>query len=793
MTDPRAKVVVDGDVTPLRQALRAGLQNVQQFGDQAATGLGKVNGPLEAIQGKFVALTAVLGGGALFSKAIEQTAKFQEESIQLGKSLGVSATSASTWIAALEDVGATTEEMSAASRGLLKHLNEDEGALNKLGLATRDSAGALRPMNDLLLDAIKLTGEYKEGTDRNVAASQLFGKGIDASSALLKLNSDTVRENADLMGELGMLVGQEQVDAYNAFDSAGDKAALVMKGFAHTVGNVLMPVVTKLAEWFVAIGPTAITVTRGAIGGLTAVFWGLKNAVVIVWEVLNGLVVTVAEPLRALGSGLYKLMTGDLKGAQDELMGWPARIGEAWGKAWDNIVASSTESRDRLSAIFNPDQTEAAPSGGGTRTATLKGKGDKDKDGAGSYMSYYEAMLAEEKRVQAVLTQGREYSKEEELAYWRWLTENLTMTTADQVAIQRKAAQLEVGIAQESRKQRDAIEQDSQRTVEQLALGTIELERTAAKAALDAEEITKVQLAQLEVEFEDRRYVVQASALQQRLDLLAADPDRNPVELARLKNELLLVEQQHEQQRLSLLSASNSALREQSTSMFGGGGLFSGIGDSFGTALDGLLQKTSTWGQALGTIFGGVKEAFLRNVVTEPASQWIASQARMLAMKLGFLTQEKGMQAAASATNVAVKSAEATAVVGANAAEAGSGAAASQASIPVVGPVLAIAAMAAIFAAVSGMGKGIKSASGGFDIPSGLNPITQLHEEEMVLPKQHANVIRQLAGQGGEGQGGGDAGPSIELHGVSAGEFFMASKRDLVAVLKALKRDFALN
>jgi hypothetical protein len=63
----------------------------------------------------------------------------------------------------------------------------------------------------------------------------------------------------------------------------------------------------------------------------------------------------------------------------------------------------------------------------------------------------------------------------------------------------------------------------------------------------------------------------------------------------------------------------------------------------------------------------------------------------------------------------------------------------------------------------------------------------------MVLPKQHANVIRQLAGGEGQGGQGGDAGPSIELHGVTAGEFFMASKRDLVAVLKGLKRDFALN
>lgn len=787
MTDPRARVVVDGDVTPLRQALRAGLENVQQFGDKAAGHFGTLSGPLEAVRGKFLAITAVLGGGALFGKAIEQTAKFQEESIQLGKSLGVNASQASTWIAALEDVGATTDQLSSAGRGLLKHLNEDEGALNRLGLATRDSAGALRPMNDLLLDAIKLTGDFKEGTDRDIAATQLFGKGIDASSALLKLNSDTVRENAELMAELGLIVGQEQVDAYNAFDSAGDKANLVMKGFAHTIGNVLMPVMTKLAEWFVAIGPTAITVTRGAIGGLTSVFWGLKNAVVIVWEVLNALVVSVAEPLRSLASGLYKLVSGDLQGAQEELMGWPARIGAAWSQAWDKIVASSTETRDRLAAIFTPDATEAAPSGGGTRNATLKGKDSKDKDGASSYMSYYEAMLAEEKRARAVLTQGRETSKEEELAYWRWLTDNLTMTSADQVAIQRKTAQLEIAIAREARQQRDAIEQDSLRTSEQLALGKIELERVAAKAALDADEITKAQLAQLEIGWEDQRYAVQASALQQRLDLLSADPTMNPVELARIKNELLIIEQQHEQQRLALTSSANTALREQGTNA----GLFNGIGDSFGTALDGLLEKTSTWGQALANVFGGVKDAFIRNVVTEPMSQWIASQARMLAMKLGFLTQEQGMQATASATNVAVKSAEATAVVGANAAEAGSGAAASQAGIPVVGPILAIAAMAAIFAAVSGLGKGIKSASGGYDIPSGLNPITQLHEEEMVLPKQHANVIRQLAGQDQAGGGAEPVAP-VELRGVSAAEFFMASKRDLVAVLKSLNRDFAL-
>jgi hypothetical protein len=37
------------------------------------------------------------------------------------------------------------------------------------------------------------------------------------------------------------------------------------------------------------------------------------------------------------------------------------------------------------------------------------------------------------------------------------------------------------------------------------------------------------------------------------------------------------------------------------------------------------------------------------------------------------------------------------------------------------------------------------SARGGFDIPPGLNPVTQLHEKEMVLPAEQADVIRRLA------------------------------------------------
>ena len=37
-------------------------------------------------------------------------------------------------------------------------------------------------------------------------------------------------------------------------------------------------------------------------------------------------------------------------------------------------------------------------------------------------------------------------------------------------------------------------------------------------------------------------------------------------------------------------------------------------------------------------------------------------------------------------------------------------------------------------------------AAAGYDVPSGVNPITQLHQEEMVLPARIANPMRQMIG-----------------------------------------------
>lgn len=64
---------------------------------------------------------------------------------------------------------------------------------------------------------------------------------------------------------------------------------------------------------------------------------------------------------------------------------------------------------------------------------------------------------------------------------------------------------------------------------------------------------------------------------------------------------------------------------------------------------------------------------------------------------------------------------------------------------------------------VAGLSIAEASARNGYDIPAGTNPVTQLHEKEMVLPKAQADVIRGLASGGGRSLGSSPISQTINI------------------------------
>lgn len=782
--DNRAEIVLDGDVSPLRQKLREAGNQLKQFGSDGEQAVGRMTGPLNALQSKFVAIGALLAGGAVFKEAVAQASQFTEESLKLGRALGISASEASILRESLTAGNTSQEEFVGAAKGLSKALINNESGLQAMGLATRDAAGNLRPLNELTLDAIGVLNSYRVGTDRAIAGQTLFGKGFEMTSNLAEMNKQAVADVAQQMRDLGMVTSEETVAAYKAFDDAGDKSALTLSALQNTIGNTLMPVLTKLGEWFSAIGPAAVVVIRGAVGGLVASFWALKNGVTVVWEVINAMVVTVAEPLRALASALVKIGTGDFSGALNEFKNAGQTMAGAWKGALTEIETSSAETQQKIANLFSQGTPTGKPTTGGKgATGLLKPEAKTEK----SHMAEYEAQLAAKKNLYEQENLLRQYSKEQELAYWRELQQAHNLTSNDRLAITKRTASLELDIRRQNAKEQrdlDAAMVDSRRAA---ALAQIQLEEQQANFARENGAITQRELIAQQEEFARRRFEIEYQSQMQRLEMAKLDPNSSPAELLRIKEQMLEIERQYIMRRGEI---QQQAVVESTATWRSFTDTISGLWDK---GIAALMNGTFTWSNAFRAVGAQMVSWFATEVIGKQVKEWIAGQAKMLAVKLGFMAAEKAAQTVSSGAIAGEKGKEAIAVVAANAAEAGSGAAAAVAPTPFVGPMLALASMAAVFGAVMALGGRQKSAAKGYDIPKGLNPMVQTHEEEMILPQKYANVIRGMAA--GEGGQGGGSVVHNHHYNVQAwdsrdvGRFLQENKRHVAVAVKSAGRD----
>jgi hypothetical protein len=101
--------------------------------------------------------------------------------------------------------------------------------------------------------------------------------------------------------------------------------------------------------------------------------------------------------------------------------------------------------------------------------------------------------------------------------------------------------------------------------------------------------------------------------------------------------------------------------------------------------------------------------------------------------------------------------------------------------IPYVGPVLAPIAAGVAFAGIEAFSASIASARGGWDRVPFDGAMTELHKDEMVLPKPLADGVRQMAK---DGQGGA---PQVHLHTTDPRSFKDYLRRNPGAIASAVK------
>jgi hypothetical protein len=698
------------------------------------------------------------------------------------------------------------------------------------------------------LSLLTLLQEGPEEIRRNIDIAREYGATMEQSVADAADRAGDSFERLTLAREgfFNRLFANE--DLLNALaaavESVADELAQMGRSMPQAEVDALRGAVTGLADGLRSLAPDAAA-AAGAVGGLIEkVRWLIDNREIVAGAMAGAGIGGLAGPAGALVGGVIGAYGGGAVGA-------PRQADDAvLAQARADLEEARAAYRDKAGGLTGLGMTTdsgvsiptlgdlGGPAGGGVRPPLRIP--DDGKAEAAARRDAYEALLREQERalvaeqdsaqrrleivrafserIRATYgEESEEYDKQKlvvlraEQAVGRERHEQLLRDQERDLLAVKDNAEARLGVirattqriateygegSREYQRQLQLQQQAEQAAADQrtqLAVRQIEQDRDAKLRALDLEKAQTEENRRLGRISQDQALDELQAYYAKRLaiTLEAINRERalkgdNPEALAGLGGEEQAARGDAAAGEQGVLGEKQLALQQQFETVF------SSIAQGWDRTILGMIQGTQTWQQAVSGM--GL------NLAGQLTSTFAQILARWAAMKLAELVIQRSTDAGkvastatATASKAAIEAPEALASVTRNAAVAGSGAASAMASIPYVGPILAVVNMAAIFAAVMGMARNI-TAEGGADLGAE-GAFAQLHPREMVLPANLADGVRRMAGiyQGADGAGAGTVGSSqavavtynvqmMDTHG--AEQFFERHGRTLRGVLE---------
>lgn len=599
----------------------------------------------------------------------------------------------------------------------------------------------------------------------------------------------------------------------------------VMSAIATVIGAYVNAYINTFATGWMLIKEAANNMPQffanlgKAIGNvfISAIEWMVNRAV----GMINSMIDYANKAASMVGvSGIDKLNNVQIGRMDDGGLG--GRIADSMSKDRVGNAISNIKARAALiheqKAISSGGSGGSIPKsripsggggGGGGGGSGRKGGGRKGRGGGGGHAgAAKDPMQAWEEEIKAQKLAHREMQRDtlnhqewdlaREAAYWRAKLATVDAGSKTGLKLREKILNLEDQLSKQSTEAK--INQVA--AWEKLDKHKLDMEKDAADQALAAGRISQLERLDLEIEFENRRYQIAYDALQERIALAEQDPTYSQSAIDKLKQQMAELGQGHEREQTKNQGKRENQRRKDAPNVMemlqdGGKNVWQQAQQQMSQAFTAMLTRAQSFRQAMGGVFSSIRQTFVQEMVSKPLAALVGRFAKEGAMWLANGTRQIAAQTATSAAVTGIKKVETTENVGMNAIQAAAEAFKAMAGIPYVGPILAVgaaaAAMAAVYGLMSGMGGGgsststtttrIPSAAGGWDIPAGINPLTQLHENEMVLPAEHAQTIREMAGQSG-----GDN--STIIINTTGGDF--VHKKDIAKLLKQMNRDFKL-
>lgn len=241
-----------------------------------------------------IAAAGLAAVGAATKKVMDATIEYADTIDKTSQRMGMSAEATQEWKYISEQLGASISSLERGMGRFQKRVGEaDDGlssaqrAFENLDIEIKNADGSLRTMDTLMPETIKKLQDMEDVTKRNQLAQELFGRGGKELIPILNAESSTIDDLKQKAHDLGLVMGEENVDAGVKLKDTIHSVKSAFGGIIRSIGVELMPAMQNMADWIVEHMPQIKKVVTSVVDAVIIAFKSLYYPIEAVVKIIK--------------------------------------------------------------------------------------------------------------------------------------------------------------------------------------------------------------------------------------------------------------------------------------------------------------------------------------------------------------------------------------------------------------------------------------------------------------------------------------------------------------------------
>ena len=275
-TDVNMIIGAQDQATPVHKTLEGSFKGLSAAAETALA-------PMLASMASFQGIIGAVAGGAGIKSLVSAFTSWNGEVVTLSRNLGMTTEQASVFNTALRLTGIDSDLAVSAGMRLARTIDTNEERFAKLGVTVRDSGGNLRSTPAIMGEVNAALAAMSTGTERNVAANEIYGRSWGEVQQLMKLTPEVMDKAGESAKNFGLIVDKEAAESAKKYKLAMNELGLATDSLKISLGKELMPVMSGVAGGMTTVaehmGTVKIAILEATAVGVIANLGRLKTAI----------------------------------------------------------------------------------------------------------------------------------------------------------------------------------------------------------------------------------------------------------------------------------------------------------------------------------------------------------------------------------------------------------------------------------------------------------------------------------------------------------------------------------